>query len=211
MKKFALLCFVLFSFYPVYTQNTDPATIFKSATYTFSYFGNNLVNPGIKSSVNFTLTEKTTDKTKTGRTGKSINKSITKQLLAGANIGFFWQPESHIGVFNFYELTYRRIKQSNNSFYQFGAGPGIYRSFYPETFEVDNNGNVTKTPLGGRTYFAPVVTFGSGKFKKAGFLNALTFTTNLMFLFDYNSGVVPLLNLEIDFCFDFKKKHPHGN
>lgn len=205
MKKIILTCILLFSIGLVFSQKTRFKKVFDTKTYTFSYFGNNLVNPGMKAAINFTLTEKTTVKTKTTKSGEPIDKTATKQLLASAHVGFFWQPESHIGTFNFYELTYRRIKRKDNSYVRIGIGPGIYRSFYPQTFEVDKTGTVSEAAMGGRSYFAPVITFGTGKIKNRGALHSLTFATNLMFLFDYNSGIVPLLNLEIDFCFDFKK------
>ena len=205
MKKIIIFWIIIFSLNNAYSQKTDSINIFKTGTYTFAYFGNNLLNPGVKAGINFILKEKTTTKNKTKKNGKIAMKTTINQLLAGADIGFFWQPESHIGTFNFYELSYRKINRKDNSYRIFGVGPGIYRSFYPETFEVDNDGNIRKTNLGGRTYFAPVVTIGSGRFKKDSFLHSLAFSTNLMFLFNYNTGIVPLLNLEIDFCFDFKK------
>ena len=205
-KKLRILTYFLFIYFnSVYSQTDGSISLFDSRIYTFSYFGNNLINPGAKAGITFTLTEKTTLKNKTKKKGKKVDKSSTKQLLAGADIGFFWQPESHIGVFNYYEIIYRKIKLRNNSYSIIGIGPGIYRSFYPETFEVDDNDNVNKVTFGGRTYFAPVLTFGTGKFKTDSFLHSLTFATNLMFLFDSNSGIVPLLNFEIGFCFDFKK------
>jgi len=205
MKKFILTCIVFFICVLAFAQKPNVKKIVSTRTYTFSYFGNNLVNPGIKAAINFTLAGKTTVKSKTAKRGETIDKTATKQLLTNAHIGFFWQPESHIGAFNFYELTYRRIKRKDNSYFRIGLGPGIYRSFYPQTFEVDDTGTISKVAMGGRNYFAPVITFGTGKIREKGYLHSITFATNLMFLFNYNSGIVPLLNLEIDFCFDFKK------
>ncbi len=208
MKIKFLIIIVLFSFYSAFSQKVDSSNIFSTRTFTFSYFGNNLLKPGIKIGANITLTEKSIVKRKTKKSGKIIEKSIKRQLLAGANAGFFWHPESHIGAFNFYELTYRIIKLKSGSYRKIGIGPGIYRSFYPKTFEFDNSTDqVSKITLGGRTYFAPVLIFGTGKFKKNSFFQSRTFTTNLMFLFDYNSGIVPLLNFEVGLCFDFKNKH----
>ncbi len=186
-------------------KNTKSVS-YNSITYSLSYYGNNLVNPGIKAGISYVLKEKTKIKSRTKKNGKKVDQSKMKQLLASAGIGFFWQPESHIGAFNYYEITLRTIRLKYNSYSIIGLGPGIYRSFYPETFKVEDNGNTDRVALGGRTYFAPVISFGTGNFKKSGILHSLSFITNLMFLFNYNSGIVPLLNLEIDFCFDFKKR-----
>lgn len=205
MIKAIIISVLLFSFKLGYSQTSDSTSLFDTRTYTFSYFGNNLLKPGLKIETNITLTEKTIIKNKTKKNGKIIDKSKTRQLLLGGNIGFFWHPKSHIGVFNYYEFIYRKIKLKNGKYSKIGIGPGIYRSFYPETYEVDNSGNVNKVSLGGRTYFAPVLTFGTGKFTKNSFFQSRTFTTNLMFLFDYNSGIVPLLNFELGLCFDFNK------
>lgn len=206
MKKFVPAFILIFIFVSAFAQKPNGKKIFNTRTYTFSYFGNNLVNPGIKAAINFTLAEKTTVKSKSAKNGETIDKTATKQFLTSAHVGFFWQPESHIGAFGFYEITYKRIKREDNSCFRIGLGPGIYRSFYPGTFEVDENGTVSETAMGGRSYFAPVITFGTGKIRDKGYLHSIIFATNLMFLFDYNSGIVPLLNLEIDFCFDFKKR-----
>ena len=194
MKKEIIICIMLFFFGLGYSQTPDSTSIFDTKTYTFSYFGNNFLKPGLKFGTNIILTEKTIDKYK------------TRQLLLGGNIGFFWHPKSHIGVFNYYEFTYRIIKLKKYKYIKISIGPGIYRSFYPETYNVDNSGNVNKVLLAGRIYFAPVLTFGTGKFIKDSFFKSRTFTTNLMFLFDYNTGIVPLLNFELAFTFDFKKQ-----
>lgn len=190
-------------------KNTK-SVFYNSITYSLSYYGNNLVNPGINAGISFVLRERTKIKSSTKKNGKKVDQSKMKQLLASADIGFFWQPESHIGAFNYYEITLRTIRLKNNSYSIIGLGPGIYRSFYPETYEVEDNGNINRVALGGRTYFAPVISFGTGRFKNHGILHSLSFITNLMFLFDYNSGIVPLLNLEIAFGFDFKKQKIHN-
>ncbi len=205
MIKYSLSCIMIFWFTSVFAQNNDTLNIWNTASFTVSYFGNNLIKPGIKFKMDLLLKERTIIKSRTKRSGKTVDKSKTKQLLAGANIGFYWHPKSHIGAFNFYELTYRAIKLKNNSYSKIGIGPGIYRSFYPQTYEVNDKGDVNKIYFGGRMYFAPVLIFGTGKFFKNSIIKSRTFTTNLMFLFNYNGGVVPLLNLELGFCFDFKK------
>jgi hypothetical protein len=188
-----------------YSQISKSSAIFDTRSYTISYFGNNLLKPGLKLESNITLSEKSVIINKSKDNATSIDKSHTKQLLLDANIGFYLHPESHMGVFNYYEVIYRKIKPISGKYSIIGLGPGIYRSFYPETYEVDNSGNVNNVPFGGKTYFAPVLTFGTGTFVKNKFFQSWTFTTNLMFLFDYNSGIVPLLNFEFGLGFDFKK------
>lgn len=206
MKNTIIVLIILFSFKSGYSQTPVSTSVFDTKTYTFSYFGNNLVKPGLKIGSNITLTEKMITKNRTKKGEETIDRSRARQLLLGGNIGFFWHPKSHIGVFNYYEFTCRIIKLKEDKYSKISIGPGIYRTFYPETYEVDNSGNVNQISLAGRTYFAPVITFGTGKFIKDRFIKTRTFTTNLMFLFDYNTGIVPLLNFELGFTLDYKKQ-----
>jgi hypothetical protein len=201
MQKPLIVLLYILLFNPYFSQSQDSTGVFSTREYTISYFGNNLLKPGFKFKTAIVLAEKTIIKTKTKKSGKTIDNTKIRQLLLGGNIGFFWHPKSHLGAFNYYEFTYRKIKIKKGKWSKIGIGPGIYRSFYPETYEVDDNRGVDKVLLGGRTYFAPVLTFGSGKFLKNCFFKSRTFTTDLLFLFNYNSGIVPLLNFEIGFSF----------
>ena len=206
-KTILIICIILFTFELIYSQTSNFANVLDTRTYSFSYFGNNLLKPGIKIDANVILKEKTINKSKTKKNGEIIDKSKTKQLLIGGDIGFFWHPKSHIGVFNYYTFSSRKIKLKNNKFTTLGFGLGIYRSFYPKTYEVDDAGNVNEISLAGRTYFAPVLTFGTGRLIEDRTLQSINFNTNLMFLFNYNSGIVPLLNFELGFCFDLKLRN----
>ncbi len=206
MKKILFTTVVILFFVKlVYSQQTDTLSFLQTRTFTFSYFGNNLLNPGLKSSINFTLSEETIKKTKTRKNNKIIDKSYNNKWILSGNIGFFWHPQSHVAVFNYYLISMQKLKLKSNRITLFGIGPGIYRSFYPETYTVNKAGTVDKIILGGRMYFAPVFSFGSGKEINNYFFTERIFTTNLMFLFDYNTGIVPLLNLELAFTFDFKR------
>ncbi len=205
MKKVIVISVLLLFFVLGYSQIHDSTSVFRTGSYTLSYVGNNLVKPGLKFGTNIILSEKTLVKTKKRKSSKTITNAFTRQLMLAGNIGFFWHPKSHIGAFNYYELTYRKINLKNGKYSKIGFGPGLYRSFYPETYQVDDNGDIAKIPFAGRIYLSPVLTFGSGKFVKDSFFKYRTFTTTLLFLFDYNSGVVPLLNFEIGLGFDFSK------
>ena len=206
MKKvFLIISIIYLSSGISFAKKVDTLSIFNNVNYSISYFGNSLIKPGLKMGANIPLFEKKTIRTKTSRKGETIDKSKKRQLFVGGDIGFICFPKSHTGIFNYYEIKYKSIKARNASFSTFALGPGIYRSFYPETYEVDADGNIQELSLAGRTYFAPVLTFGSGKALNYYALKSWHFNTNLMFLFNYNTGILPLLNFEIGFCFDFKK------
>ncbi len=196
-KEILIICIMFFSFGTTYSQKTDTTSILDTRTYTISYFGNNLLKPGIKLETNVILTEKIVIKKKGVR---------TKQFLLGGNLGFYWHHRSHIGGFNYYQVIYKNTKTTKLKHTKIGIGPGIYRSFYPQTYSV-SNGNVNKASLAGRTYFAPVLSFGTGRIIPDRFFQSRTFSTNLMFLFDYNSGIVPLLNFEVGLCFNFNSHY----
>ena len=202
MKKVLILLFFI-SYYAAEAQVQDSVSYTNSVTYNISYFGYNLIKPGLKAGVNFNLRNRTIEKFTTKKSGKIIDKSGEGQWLAGSAVGFFWQP-GHISVFNYYEISYKRLRSANQTFNIVGFGPGIYRSVYPETYEVGEDGQVQKKTLSGRTYFAPVVSFGSGKNINNPLFQSWQFCTNLMFLFDYNTGIVPLLSFELTFNFNQK-------
>jgi len=183
-----------------FAQSNITDTLAFPRTITISYFGNLLVKPGVKVGIEFVIAHKTKVKK------KNYKKSI-RQLTVSGNLGTFWHPHSHASLFNFYTANYRIVEINKRKFNMIGIGPGIYRSFYPETYKVDDSGNVSSLSMAGRLYFAPVIVLGVGKFKENKTIQSWHFNTNFMFLFDYNTGVVPLLSFDIGLAISFKRKY----
>ena len=177
------MLFTVLSVEIAFSQETNTA---KEYYYEISYYGYNLVKPGIKTSANYILKQK-------------IKSEKINTLITNAHIGFTWYPHSHFAVFNYYQIAYRKTKVLKNKFFTIALGPGVYRSIYSETYQIASNGYVEKINFAGRTYFSTVLTLGNGKILKKKILKSRFINTNLMFLFDYNTSVVPLLSIEIGF------------
>ena len=166
---------------------------------TISYYGNMLVKPGLKAGADFVVLQK--------RYIKNNKKQLAKQLLVSGDVGFFRHPHSHLALFNYYTANYRAIHLQTRKFNRVGIGPGIYRSVYPETYEVNDSGEVSPVSMAGRFYFAPVIILGTGKFMAGKTIQSWHFNTNIMFLCNYNTGIVPLLSFDIGIAFSFNKNH----
>ncbi len=200
MRRVFILVVLLILSCVAFTQNPEKKECrFGSAFYGVSYFGYNLIKPGLEANINWIINEVTAVRSKTVESGKTIKKLSTKQIIVNANIGFIWYPQSHFAIFNYYQATFKKIKRNSHRFTTVSIGPGVYRSFYPETYKLNENGEVQKIFMAGRIYFSAVLSFGNGKIIKNKIFKTRFINTNLMFLFDYNTGVVPLLSIEIGF------------
>jgi hypothetical protein len=184
-----LVPFIVFALF--WTSKIMVAQDVQPLVYEFGYHGNNLWNPGIKAGAGLVWRKKTT-------TTKKVKKRYHQTTLNG-NIGFYLDPGSHVGTFLEAGLTYRKF-HPNDWFLSLGINPlGVYRSFLPETYEVDLNGNTVKKTLPGRTCFSPSGSIGFGKLRKDS-PNGWFVKTNLMFLIPYNTYILPLLNIEAGYA-----------
>lgn len=186
--KFLLILILSVCSQIAFSQVADTNSLTNRQKYYFevSYYGYNLIKPGLKANFNFIFKQKP-------------NEKKTNLLIANAHLGFSWYPHSHFAIFNYYQIAYRGIKSKNGKFFTIALGPGVYRSIYPKTYKVTDDGNVEKIYFPGSTYFSPALTFGSGKELNNKILKARFIDVVLMFLFDYNTNIVPLLNIEIGF------------
>ena len=202
-KLILILVFISATNIVAFSQNRDTVTFYGNKFFCgASYYGNNIIKPGLKFNVNYILNGKLLTKYKTGKSGKSKNKSAIKQMLLTGDIGFLWFPQSHFAVFNYYQIVFKKIKLKNSLFSSIAIGPGIYRTIYPEAYEVDITGEVKPVNGAGNTYFSSVITLGNGKIIDKKLFGAWFINVDFMFLFNYNTGIVPLLN--VGFGFNFK-------
>jgi hypothetical protein len=81
---------------------------------------------------------------------------------------------------------------------------GLYRSFLPETYEVDDNGEVSKVTLPGRFYLSPSASAGIGRLSKENPDNGWFLRANINTLFPYNRVFMPLFNVDLGYHFSFK-------
>ncbi len=167
-----------------------------------NYSGNIFWNNGLNVGAEYLLKEN--KKTKNRKRGQRTN---THQFLLNGNLGFTtnFSSQTDTGIFTNYGVTWRRTNKKGKQF-SIALNPlGYYRSFLPETYEV-NGDNVDKVFLAGRGYYAPSISVGIGKQRKGKKLTAWFFNVNLMLRTPYNAGTLPAINLQYGYRFKFKKK-----
>ena len=212
MKKISLLL-LLFSFSNLLSQkqlsesNTiitelDTYSFIDKTEFKFGYSGNLAWNNGLNIGAEYLWQEKVNTKERKGK-----QKRVTHQFLLDANLGFTtnFSTKTDTGVFTNYGLIWRRTNTKGKQF-SIALNPlGYYRSFLPETYEV-NGDDVNKIPLPGRGFYAPSLSIGLGKLRKGKKLTGRYFNINLMLRTPYNAGTLPFISFQYGYRFNFKKK-----
>lgn len=129
---------------------------------------------------------------------KEAPKRRIREFALKGNLGFYWDPYTHVATYANAGILYRRTSKKNKQ-WMIGINPiGVVRNFTHETYEVDENLNVTRKRFAGRSYFAPELVIGRGKLKanKARFFNV-----HFVFLTNYNSYTLPTVNFEFGYRF----------
>ncbi len=208
MRKVILyfICFISFQNYaqltPENEQVQNTSSFLEKTEFKVGYFGNILWNQGLNVGAEYLWKEKI--KIKERRRGQ---KTITNQFLLNGSLGFTFNPstETDTGIFTHYGLIWRRTNTKGKQFSVTLNPLGYYRSILPETYEV-KNGEVDKVFLPGRSYYAPSMSIGFGKFRKDKKLSGRYFNINFMLRTPYNAGTSPSISLEYGYRFNFKKK-----
>ncbi len=167
-----------------------------------SYSGNIFWNNGLNIGAEYLLQEN--KKTKNRKRGQRTN---THQFLLNGNLGFTtnFSSQTDTGIFTNYGLIWRRTNKKEKQF-SIAVNPlGYYRSFLPETYEV-NGDNVDKVFLPGRGYYAPSLSVGIGKQRRGKKLTGRFFNVNLLLRTPFNAGTLPAINFQYGYRFNFKKK-----
>jgi hypothetical protein len=209
--KLPLLLLFLFPFINGYgqkkakseTTNTQLSEYFLDRTefkigFTGTVFWSNGINVGAE------YLWKETQKIKNRKRGKRTN---THQFLLDGNLGFTtnFATKTDTGLFTNFGLIWRRTNKKGKQF-SIALNPlGYYRSFLPETYEV-NGDTVDKVFLPGRGYYAPSLSVGIGKQRKDKIRSGSYFNVNLTLRTPYNAGTLPTIALQYGFRFNFKKK-----
>nr|WP_298789733.1 hypothetical protein [uncultured Allomuricauda sp.] len=147
---------------------------------------------------------KENEKTKTRNHKERTN---THQFLFNGNLGFVtnFSSKTDTGAYTNFGLTWRRTNKKGKQF-NIELNPlGYYRSFLPETYEV-NGDSVDKVFLPGRGYYAPSLSVGIGKQRKGKVRSGSYFNINYTMRTPYNSGALPTFSLQYGFRFNFKNK-----
>jgi len=144
------------------------------------------------------------EKTKERRNTQRTN---THQFLFNGNLGFAtnFATKTDTGGFVNFGITWRRTNKKGKQF-SIDLNPlGYYRSFLPETYEV-NGDKVDKVFLPGRGYYSPSLSIGIGKQRKGKVRSGSYFGVTLSPRFNYNAGTLPTFSLQYGFRFNFKNK-----
>jgi hypothetical protein len=133
-------------------QNTSPDY------WSVGYFGEMVSHPGLKVAAHFNL--KSTEKIKK-------QKKIVKTLEWSPAIYGFHHRRYQTGIILMPEITAKRINQKGN-FWMVSIGAGYLRTFVPNTFSLQENGNVEKV-IAGQNQLALSLSAGFGhRFQRPG-------------------------------------------
>lgn len=179
-----------------------PQTFAERAEYKIAYTGSIFWNNGINLGSEYLWKEYL--KPKKRRRGDRTNKH---QFLLNANLGIAnnLSSKTDTGIYTNAGLIWRRTNKKGKQFNVEFNPLGYYRSFLPETFEV-NGDNVNKVFLPGRGYYAPSLSVGIGRERKGKVRSGSYFNVNYTLRTPYNGGMLPSFNLQYGFRFNFNNR-----
>ncbi|MCI5056617.1 MAG: hypothetical protein MRY83_10945 [Flavobacteriales bacterium] len=170
----------------------DDSTSTKKYQFTVGYFGSMLTSPGIAGGYERVLKSKIKSRNSFFNSEKKVQ--IEKLLGLEANVGFYWVPTVHVGSFLSSGIAYEKRKTKKKSkFQRVSLQAGLFRSFLPKTFNVEDD-EIKRVFLPGRFHFFPAIRYTRGTL--VGDI-PIYWGANLMILSNYNTAINPLLNLEI--------------
>ena len=189
------------------SRDISKASFLERTEFKVSYSGNIFWNNGLNFGAEYLFKEYA--KVKNRKRGLRTN---THQFLLNGTLGFTtnFSTKTDTGIFTNYGVSWRRTNKKGKQFSITFNPLGYYRSFLPETYEV-NGDNVEKVFLPGRGYYAPSISFGIGKQRPGKKITGRFFNVNLLLRTPYNAGTLPAINLQYGYRFNFKKKSKYAN
>jgi hypothetical protein len=170
-----------------FAQSADSvSTVRKSSNLTVSY-NSSLIYPGTRFGVEFPL--ETIFFTKINRSGKK--KDFIRDRFVTSGFSWYHHPEFHDNLYLTGGWTMRRTK-SNGFLTEFSPEIGLSRTFLGgTTYQVDENGIVTRKKLAG--YIYALVSIGGGIGYDFSIVKRKPFAIfskfNVLMMFPYNSTV----------------------
>jgi hypothetical protein len=201
MKKLILLSAFVFATIMLQAQTDLSLNV--------SYFGENVIHPGLKVGVEYPIWEK--EKIKVRRIGfmenKFGSKARTKQLFVTGNVGFYNHANNHSAFFINSELGYRHIKQKKGRYLGANIGLGYLQRIYNiDTYELNEAGELEEIGGGkGQLMTSLSLVYGQDlSFKNDSPLSWHVKPT-LLFLSPYGYTTVPNLALEVGVTYKLGK------
>jgi len=202
MKKFIII-FLLGCAVSMQAQNQeDPITFLDKTSFNIGYSGTIFWSNGLTIGTEYLWKE--IEKTKERRGTQRTN---THQFLLNGNLGFAtnFATNTDTGGFVNAGLIWRRTNKKGKQF-SIGLNPlGYYRSFLPETYEV-NGDKVDKVAFPGRGYYSPSLSIGIGRQRKGKVRSGSYLNVVFSPRFNYNAGPLPTFSIQYGFRFNFKNK-----
>jgi len=167
---------------------------YPKSTYSLSYSGNNLWNPGVNAALDYPLLE---------WASSEAPADHNKIVLLRGKLGFFLDPGSHAALYSNYGFSYKHVKRQSR-FISLSLQPlGIYRSMFAESYAYEEDA-VRRIPFPGNFYYAPEAGIGFGKQLDPFMGNELFVNLNVMTLIPYNTYFMPLLMVDLGYRFGRK-------
>lgn len=202
IKLLTLLLFFTVSAIKAQESVLSERSFLELTEFKVGYTGNLVWNNGLQVGAEYLLKE--TIKIKEKKRGP---KKITNQWLLDGNLGVTtnFSSRTDTGVFANFGLMWRRTNKKDKQL-SIGFNPiGYYRSFLPQTFEVSGE-NVNKVFLPGRSYYAPSLSIGIGRFRKDKKITGRYLNLNLRLRTPFNTTTLPAISIQYGFRFNFSKK-----
>lgn len=204
--KFLNVCMTILFFVSITStkaQNQTKSTSFLDKTdFKIGYFGDLLWSNGISIGTEYFWREKVKSKER-----KKRQKTITYQLLLNGSIGYStnFSSETENGLTVYGGFILRRMNPKGKLLNLEINPLGYYRSFLPTTYEVNGN-EVSEVRFAGRSYYAPSLAFGIGKYRKGKTRTGWYLNLRTAIRTPYNAGILPVISLEYGHRFNFKNK-----
>ncbi len=207
-RHLSLLLLCLYS-YTGFGQTKEALSTDPKLLWSASYVHSSTINPGFQVHGTWIFKEnvKAKRKSKSGLTSRQQKR----QFALATRLGFYWDPLSHISLFNQYFFSYRWVFENEGGQQKFwllaaGFGPGYQRNFYEEVYEVDANNQVKKIGPASRGFVSSTFDLHFTRARKNKRFNAWMFGFNSTFLYNYNATIAPVNNIYFGFRFNFKPK-----
>lgn len=180
----------------------EPSYLPGRTDFKVGYFGNISSNNGLNLGAEYLWKEKV--KIKEKRKGQ---KTIKRQLLLNGSLGYStnFATRTQNGIFAYSGLTFRRVDTKSREIFVAFNPLGLYRSVLSNTYEVVGD-EVRSVSFPGRSYYAPSVAIGIGRFRKGIKRSGWYLNLQHTVLTNYNTGVLPIFSLHFGRKFNFSSK-----
>lgn len=159
----------------------------------------NLASPGLAVGIEKRFKSSSRDKSYKGQAYTTYRDQVFEGNLSWYRQSVVQQVGTLTGLY-----TIRKVSGYSRRFNSVSLGFGVVRSFLPETYRSDSEGNINKVFLPGSWYVAPTVAYSLGRYKmKVNRASQLKIIASLYL--GYNGSFVP--NVAVSYGYRFGKRN----